>query len=222
MPVAARLTGWASAPHPAPSPCCLPVSRQRPLVLLSRVGPEGIAWRRGAAAPLEAAGLPRGWTETLAVHVSRASASGTAGEVVSVPVVVPERTIEQVVVLGVGAGSDGELRRAGAALVAAATRGDVVVVGLGRAGGPAVRAFVEGIGLGRYAFRRPAAPDWPDGHAGRPRGSSCRSSRGGDHRRRRTAGPRPHQHPVLDEVAAVAGGAGPVGGAPRGAGDRGP
>ena len=33
-----------------------------------------------------------------------------------------------------------------------------MVVGLGRAGSTGVRAFVEGIGLGRYAFRRPVRP----------------------------------------------------------------
>ncbi len=144
------------------------------LVLLSREGAEAFTSRRGTAAALDAVGQPAGWADVLHTHVSRASATGAAGDVVSVPVVVEGRAIEQVVVVGTGAGSEADLRRAGAALVRATPSGDVLVVGLGRTGGAGVRALVEGIGLGRYAFRRPTGPDgrpsrsWPRTLVARP------------------------------------------------------
>ena len=128
------------------------------VVLVVRPAVEGVRWRRGAGSVLAAAGLDDATADALDVHLARASATGAAGEVVTVPVVVPGRQVEQVVLLGVGDASDAAWRRAGAALARAASRGDVLVAGAAT-GAPAVRAFVEGLGLGRYAFRRAPGAD---------------------------------------------------------------
>jgi leucyl aminopeptidase len=124
--------------------------------------------RRSAAGAGEAgvaglAGLPAGdLTEPeLAAFLADVRADGAAGRVDTLPR--PGRRPRTVYLVGVGTGSPGELRRAGAALARAASRQRQVFAAIGAGVEPAgLRAIVEGLGLAAYRFSLASRPK-PDG-----------------------------------------------------------
>jgi leucyl aminopeptidase len=99
----------------------------------------------GAAAVVAAYGAD------LAAVIAAERVAGTAAEVVRVPVVAPDGLPGRLLLVGVGAGTPRDLRRAGAALGRAVRgrRGLVTSLGAG-AGAEGVRALVEGLLLGPY------------------------------------------------------------------------
>jgi leucyl aminopeptidase len=82
-------------------------------------------------------------------------ATGTAGEVVCVPVAVPGLAVEQVLLVGVGDGSPAALRRAAAAATRRCVGQRRLAVAFGSDADIAGRrAIAEAIGLAGYAFSR--------------------------------------------------------------------
>ena len=112
-------------------------------------------WIGEGAADLDALGVD------LFGALERESASGRAGQVVSVPAS-GDRGVERVVLVGVGDGSAAMYRRAGAAVARAAR-------GVGRlastvtvtASDAEIRAFVEGAVLAPYGLRKADGPKAP-------------------------------------------------------------
>jgi leucyl aminopeptidase len=111
--------------------------------------------------------------------LDRADAKGSAGEVVALPVL-DGSALQQVLLVGVGAGEPSDMRRAGAALARRARGRDLVATSIADQTDEAgLAAFVEGIVLG--ASRSPGGPPGErcsgrhcrtrgDGHA--PRGGA--------------------------------------------------
>ena len=88
-----------------------------------------------------------------AAVVAAEKVTGRAGEVVRVPVQAPGGLPRRVLLVGVGAGTPGDLRRAGAGLARAVRGRDLVLVSLADgAGADAVRALVEGVQLAGYTL----------------------------------------------------------------------
>ena len=88
-----------------------------------------------------------------AAVVSAEKVTGRVGEVVRVPVQAPGDLPRRVLLVGVGAGTPGDLRRAGAALARAVRGRDRVLASLADGAGPdAVRALVEGVQLAGYTL----------------------------------------------------------------------
>ena len=85
--------------------------------------------------------------------LARESAKGGAGEIISVPVLA-DGPLERVLLVGTGAGSAPDLRKAGAALARKAAASASLAVDLRQLdiAGPGLRALVEGLLLGSYAF----------------------------------------------------------------------
>jgi leucyl aminopeptidase len=105
--------------------------------------------------------------------LSRARARGAAGEVVEVPVYADEGP-DAVLLVGLGAGTASDLRRAGAALarrvrgrthlalsLGADCLGGELVGSADRAGAAALRALTEGLVLGSFAFDLKTQPGQP-------------------------------------------------------------
>ena len=139
----------AAVPLPA-----LVLADQPPVaaVLAVPTAPEGESARLAGELP---AGLDLDVTALLA----RESAKGSPGEVVSVPVTV-EGDLERVLLVGSGAATPADLRKAGAAVARKAQSAASLVVDVrGLAvDGAALRALVEGLLLASYAFTRKAEP----------------------------------------------------------------
>jgi leucyl aminopeptidase len=94
-----------------------------------------------------------------AALLTRETAKGSAGEVVGVPVTA-EGDLERVLLVGTGAATPADLRKAGAALARRAKDAASLVVDL-RAlepDGAGLRALVEGLLLASYSFTRKAEP----------------------------------------------------------------
>jgi len=98
--------------------------------------------------------LARSWGIDVESALSRASASGDAGEVVDLPVTSTGQGVRRLLLVGLGDGSPSHLRRAGAALarrVAGVRRvATDTALGLDAA---AARAHLEGLLLAAYTFR---------------------------------------------------------------------
>ncbi len=91
----------------------------------------------------------------LAAYLARERAKGEVGEVISLPVVVADNTIAQVLLVGTGDATPLAYRRAGAALARRARgRTRVVTSVAADADADALRAFVEGLALAAYSFHR--------------------------------------------------------------------
>ena len=103
--------------------------------------------------------LPAGLELDLAALLARETAKGSAGEVVGVPVTV-EGDLERVLLVGTGAASPADLRKAGAAVARKAQAAASLVVDLRglSVDGRGLRALVEGLLLASYSFTRKAEP----------------------------------------------------------------
>jgi len=96
-------------------------------------------------------------------RLTRAKATGRAGEVVAIEVDGPEHGLDLILLVGVGAGSATDVRvAAGSVARRLRDRDRVVVDVVARAGGPAIRAFVEGLLMGGYRFTRSTKPQSSD------------------------------------------------------------
>ncbi|HLL07218.1 MAG TPA: leucyl aminopeptidase [Nocardioidaceae bacterium] len=113
--------------------------------------------------------------------LDRADAKGSAGEVVALPVL-DGSALQQVLLVGVGAGEPSDMRRAGAALARRARGRDLVATSIADQTDEAgLAAFVEGIVLGSFTFTRRTtrASDAPAGtvvlaETGTPREAALR------------------------------------------------
>ena len=145
---------------PSPSPAPFPAVALPELVLADRLPaaavvavptvPEGESARLAGQLPVEL---------DVAALLSRESAKGGAGEVVGVPVTA-EGELERVLLLGAGAGTPADLRKAGAAVARRAKDATSLVVdvrGL-EVDGAGLRALAEGLLLASYSFTRKAEP----------------------------------------------------------------
>jgi leucyl aminopeptidase len=103
--------------------------------------------------------LPAGLELDVAALLSHESAKGGPGEVVAVPVTV-EGDLERVLLVGTGAATPADLRKAGAAVARKAQSAASLVVDLRSLAvdGRALRALVEGLLLSSYCFTRKAEP----------------------------------------------------------------
>ncbi|WP_432496614.1 leucyl aminopeptidase family protein [Kineococcus auxinigenes] len=109
-------------------------------------GQDGVQPRPGAADAAVRYGVD------LAALCAAEDVSGEAGRSTRLPVPAPAGSPRRLLVLGVGASSPDELRRAGAALArAAGTAGDVATTLADGVGAEGVRAVVEGFLLAAYA-----------------------------------------------------------------------
>src|SRR4051812_40333276 len=89
--------------------------------------------------------------------LNRAEATGTPGEVVTIPV--HRRGVDSVLLAGVGEGSPRELRKAAAAVVRLAKDSESLATTLTAGRNPeAVRAVAEALGLASYEFQRKSEP----------------------------------------------------------------
>jgi len=99
--------------------------------------------------------------------LERESATGRAGQLVTVPTTSGDGPVERVLLVGVGDGSPAMYRRAGAAVARAARGVDRLASTVtAMASDAELRAFVEGVLLAPYALRRPSdakAPRTPRG-----------------------------------------------------------
>ncbi len=103
--------------------------------------------------------LPDGLDVDVAALLARETAKGGAGEVVGVPVTA-QGELERVLLVGTGAATPADLRKAGAAVARRAQSAASLVVdvrGLDVEGG-GLRALVEGLLLASYSFSRKAEP----------------------------------------------------------------
>ncbi len=107
----------------------------------------------GAAEVVDALGLD------LFTLLEREQATGKAGEVVSLPVLRDDSTVEQVLLVGIGDGSPTAYRRAGAALARRTRKRDRVASTVtATADDAGLRAFIEGVVLASYGFSRKSVP----------------------------------------------------------------
>lgn len=89
----------------------------------------------------------------LLVALEAAGATGAVGEVVAVPATTPGGDVVRVLLVGTGAGTSGDLRRAGATLARHTRDTTRVVSAVGAVGGAELlAAFVEGVVLGSFGF----------------------------------------------------------------------
>jgi leucyl aminopeptidase len=119
--------------------------------------------RPGSGRPaVDAGGVPLGdLTEgEIAAHLAEVRAEGTVGRADPLPR--PGRRPKQVYLVGAGAGTTQDLRRAAATLARSAARQRRLVLALGDATPDQVRAVAEGLGLAAYRFSLASTPA-PDG-----------------------------------------------------------
>ena len=103
--------------------------------------------------------LPDGLGVDAAALLARETAKGGAGEVVGVPVTA-EGDLERVLLVGTGAATPADLRKAGAAVARKAKDAASLVVDLRglEVDGAGLRALAEGLLLASYSFTRKAEP----------------------------------------------------------------
>ena len=103
--------------------------------------------------------LPVGLDLDVAALLARETAKGTAGEVVGVPVTA-EGELERVLLVGTGASTPADLRKAGAAVARRAQSASSLAVDLRGldVDSSGLRALVEGLLLASYSFTRKAEP----------------------------------------------------------------
>ena len=90
--------------------------------------------------------------------LDRDNATGSGGEVISSEAVI-EGAITSVLLVGLGSGTSGDYRRAGASLVRNARQRGPVATSIGAlADDVQLAAFVEGLVLGAFGFRRRSEP----------------------------------------------------------------
>ena len=119
----------------------------------------GIPGRDGAIVSPRTAELGKLYAVDVVRRLRRATATAKAGEVVAIDVDGPEGGLEQLLVVGVGAGSPAHHRRAGAAVARRVRGRERVAVGITIASEPdQLRAFVEGLLLGSYGFSLASTP----------------------------------------------------------------
>jgi len=94
--------------------------------------------------------------------LEREKGTGRAGEIVSLPVLLPDVDVEQILLVGIGDGLARDYRRAGAAL-ARRTKGRETVASTvtATADDAGMRGFVEGLVLASYEFSRKSAGPKP-------------------------------------------------------------
>ena len=104
--------------------------------------------------------LPGGLDVDVAALLARESAKGGPGEVVGLPVTA-EGDLQRVLLVGTGAATPADLRRAGAAVARRAQSAETLAVDLRgfEVDGGGLRALAEGLLLASYRFTRKAAPE---------------------------------------------------------------
>ena len=149
-----------------------------------------------------------------------AEATGETGEVTELPVVrtsdLANSALSRVLMIGVGAGTPTDLRRAGATLARRTTNADAVASSLSAVGDDDVlAAFVEGATLGSFGFsmRKDGPRDRPVGRialalTANDDDRSARLRRAVAPCRRQLAGPTSRERPLQHQDARVAGRAG--------------
>ncbi len=120
-------------------------------VLRGEDGVDGFVLGPGAAELADDLGVD------LAEVLAHAGATGATGEVTDVPVVrtadLANSALTRVLLVGVGAGTPTDLRRAGAALARCTTNAEAVASSVAAVGDDdAMAAFVEGVTLGSFGF----------------------------------------------------------------------
>ena len=148
-------------------------------VVSGRVAPDSPLWGRMDLAaipvdqdesgnpqpPARSAGLAARYGVSLESVLTAEKVSGRAGELVRVPVLAPEGLPPKLVMVGTGASTPQDLRRAGAALARAARGRESVVSSIGDGASPeATRALVEGLVLGGYQPPARGRRDRRDSH----------------------------------------------------------
>ena len=139
----------------------------RPLPDLTDANVIAVPTRPGGDGPTAGAGakeVSAAFGVDLHRLLAREKAKGTAGELVSFPVL-RDGTVEQILLVGIGDGGAPALRRAGGALGRRLRGRDRAAAAVAYdADGDGVRAFAEGVVLGSYSFSRRSKP----GKSGKP------------------------------------------------------